>query len=339
VRFGPVPLARAEGRILGHNVAGPDGRRALRKGRALTAADLETLRRLGRAVVYVAEIEPGDVGEDEAARRIAAAAAGPGLAAGNAVSGRVNLLAGRLGVLRVDVERLADWNRAEGITLATLPPNAAVPERQLVGTVKVIPYALPESVVAGIESAAAGGPVLRLDPLSPRRVALLLSGSAAAAGRIRSDFEGPLRSRVEALGSRIEWVDFVPLEDETGEGALAESLGRLRAGAADLILMAGETAIVDRHDIAPRAIERAGGSIEVFGAPVDPGNLLLIAYVGNMPVLGAPGCARSRKPNVVDGVLPRLLAGDRLTRDEVARLGAGGLLEDVPERPMPRAAR
>jgi molybdenum cofactor cytidylyltransferase len=104
-----------------------------------------------------------------------------------------------------------------------------------------------------------------------------------------------------------------------------------------LILLAGETAIVDRYDIAPRALETAGGEVVAFGAPVDPGNLLLLGYLGGVPVVGAPGCSRSPKPNVIDLVLPRLLAGDRLGRADLAGLGHGGLLEDVPERPMPRA--
>ena len=93
---------------------------------------------------------------------------------------------------------------------------------------------------------------------------------------------------------------------------------------------------MDRHDIAPRAIERAGGEVACFGAPVDPGNLLLLAYLGPVPILAAPGCARSRKENVVDRVLPRLLAGERLSRGDIVSMGQGGLLEDVPERPMPR---
>jgi molybdenum cofactor cytidylyltransferase len=152
------------------------------------------------------------------------------------------------------------------------------------------------------------------------------------------EFDAPLRRRVEDLGSTLEQVGFVTLEDEAGEAALAQALGRFVAGGCELILLAGETAIVDRHDIAPRAIERAGGEVACFGAPVDPGNLLLIAYLGPVPILAAPGCARSRKENVVDRVLPRLLAGERLTSAEVVTLGHGGLLEDVPERPMPRSA-
>jgi len=338
VKFGPVPLARAEGRILGHNVAGRDGKRLLRKGRALTAADVETLRSLGRESVYVAEPEPGDVGEDEAASRIAGAAAGAGLEAGRASAGRANLLARDRGVLRFDPARLSEWNLSDGVTVATLPARGAVAPRQLAATVKVVPYALPRETVERIEADARDrGSLLRLDSLTSHRVALLLSGSASAAERVRRDFEGPLAARVEALGSRIEWIEFVPLEDETGEAALAAAIGRRLADGAGLVLLAGETAIVDRQDIAPRAIERAGGRIEAFGAPVDPGNLLLLAYVGAIPVVGAPGCARSRKSNVVDELLPRLLSGERVRRTDIAEIGAGGLLEDFPERPMPRS--
>ncbi|MEK6575714.1 MAG: 4-diphosphocytidyl-2C-methyl-D-erythritol kinase, partial [Chloroflexota bacterium] len=123
---------------------------------------------------------------------------------------------------------------------------------------------------------------------------------------------------------------------EAGEAARAEALARHVKAGMGLIVLAGETAIMDRRDIAPRAIERAGGEVTCLGAPVDPGNLLMVGYVGNVPVLGAPGCARSRKVNVVDWALPRLLAGDRLTRKDVMALGHGGLLEDIPERPMPR---
>jgi molybdenum cofactor cytidylyltransferase len=337
LRFGPVPLGQAEGRILGHNVAGPDGRRILRKGRPLSGGDVETLRALGRAAIYVAQPEPDDVGEDEAARRVAAAAAGEGVSAGAPSAGRVNLLANVLGVLRVGVERVTELNLSEGVTLSTLTPDAPVRPKQLVATVKVIPYAVARAALASAEAAAAGG-VLRVDPIPARRVGLILSGSASAEARIRRDFEGPLAARLALLGSEMAWTDFVPLDDVSaaGEAALADVLRRQAGRGADLILLAGETAIVDRQDIAPRAIEKAGGRVEAFGAPVDPGNLLLLADLGGIPVVGAPGCARSRKANVIDAVLPRLLAGERLGRRDLARLGAGGLLEDIPERPMPR---
>ena len=131
-------------------------------------------------------------------------------------------------------------------------------------------------------------------------------------------------------------TDFVALDDEEDEAALADMLGQQLASGIRLILLAGETAIMDAHDILPRAVERAGGHVESVGAPVDPGNLLMLAYLNDVPVVGAPGCARSKKINIVDWILPRLLAGDRLTRRDIIELGHGGLLQDVPERGMPR---
>jgi molybdenum cofactor cytidylyltransferase len=205
-----------------------------------------------------------------------------------------------------------------------------------VATVKVIPYALPADTVASAEACAREGR-LRVDPFPPRRVSLLLSGSTPARERVLRDFIPPLQRRVEGLGSSLCAVEFVALEDEAGEAALADALRRAVSGGAGLVLLAGETAIVDRHDIAPRALERAGGEVVAFGAPVDPGNLLLLGRLGTVPVVGAPGCARSPRENVVDAVLPRLLAGDALTRADLVALGHGGLLEDVPERGAPRS--
>jgi len=336
-RFGPVPVLEAEGKILGHNVAGRDGRLVLRKGRALSAEDVALLQQVGRVSVYVAEPGPDDLDEDTAARRIAQAAMGPGLRLVGPSSARANLVATVLGVLRVDPARLARLNSAEGVAVATLFGHRPVREGQVVATVKVLPFALPEDVVRGAEGVAAeGGPLLHVTPLSSRPVSLILCGSASAGERVTRDFEPALRTRIERLGSFLRTTQYVPLEDEAGEAALTEALGREVAGGAALLLLAGETAIVDRHDIAPRAIERAGGEVVAFGAPVDPGQLLLFARMGEVPLLGAPGCARSAKDNVLDLLLPRLLAGDRLERADLVALGHGGLLEDVKERGAPR---
>ena len=338
MKFGPVPLAEAEGKILGHNMAGPDGRRALRKGKPLTAADVERLRQLGRSTVYVAEIEAGDVDEDTAARRIARAARGNGLRLSGPSTGRANLYTTTLGLVRVDVARLMQLNACAGVTLATLPTNIAVTEGKMVATMKILPYALAETTVRRAEEiAGAGGPLLRVDALQSRAVGLILSGSPSARERIVRSFETALRQRLEALGSTITSVDFVPLEEETGESDLVDVVQQQVAAGLDMIILAGETAIMDRGDIAPRAVERAGGEVTCFGAPVDPGNLLMLAYLDRVPVLGAPGCARSPKDNIVDLLLPRLLAGDRLSHTDIIALAHGGLLEDVPERPMPRS--
>jgi molybdenum cofactor cytidylyltransferase len=338
VKFGPLPLDLAAGKLLGHNIAGADGRRLLRKGRPLTPDDIAALRALGRQSVYVAELEPDDVNENDAARRVARAAAGAGLKLPGAASGRANALAAVLGILRVDADRLARLNTGDGLTVATLAAHTPVRPGQIAATVKIIPFAVPEQIVAEAETIAAeGGPLLRVDPLPARKVSLVFSGSPALRERLMADF-APLTDRLEALGARVASVDFVPLEDESGEAQLAQLLARRQAEGSDLIVLAGETAIMDRHDIVPRAVERAGGQVEALGAPVDPGNLLMIAYLGAAAVVGAPGCARSRKVNIVDWVLPRLLAGDRLSRADLNALGHGGLLEEAPERPMPREA-
>lgn len=357
MKFGPVPIEEAAGKILGHNVARPDGRRLLRKGRELTAADVEALRALGRTTVYVAELEPGDVDEDTAAARLAEAVMGPGLRMTGPSTGRANLYATVRGVVLLDPSRLARFNSFPGITLATLTAHSVVPEGQMVATIKILPYSVPAAdvtaaaqVAAGEEKGddaahvnsagnerAKGGSLLRVEALQPRRVGLILSGAPSVRERIVHGFETALRQRLEALGSRIDRLDFVPLEDEAGEVALAEMIQAGLAAGLELIVLAGETAIMDRYDIAPRAVERAGGEVVCYGAPVDPGNLLMLAYAGPVPILGAPGCARSPKANIVDQVLPRLLIGQRLDLADIIALGHGGLLEDVPERPLPRS--
>jgi molybdenum cofactor cytidylyltransferase len=205
-----------------------------------------------------------------------------------------------------------------------------------VATVKIIPFAVPEALIRAVEQIASeGGPLLRVEELAAQPVSLILTGSSSIREKLALDF-APLNERVTSLGSHVTHTEYISLEDESGEVMLAEALARHHRDGARLIILAGETAIMDRYDIVPRAVERAGGCIESVGAPVDPGNLLMIAYLDGIPVLGAPGCARSRKINVIDWVLPRLLVGDRLTRADIVSLGHGGLLEDVPERPMPR---
>jgi len=173
--------------------------------------------------------------------------------------------------------------------------------------------------------------------LKRRRVSLILSGSQLSQERIVKSFDSALRQRLKALGSDIDTVDFIPLDEEEDEVRLSQMIARRIREGSELIVMAGETAIMDRHDIAPRAVERSGGQVICFGAPVDPGNLLMLAEVDHVPVMGAPGCARSPKDNIVDLVLPRLLVGDRMEREDVIAFAHGGLLEDVPERPSPRS--
>ena len=339
MKFEATSLGDALGTILGHNVYDDDGRRVLRKGRALGHEELALLRELGRDRVFTARLEPGDVDEDEAARRVSEALAGPSLTRRGSTTGRVNLHATDLGVLRVDAEALDRINDCEGVTLATLPNHSAAAAGRMVATIKILPYALPEETVAAAERVAVE-PVIRVDALPPRQAALIVSATVAkgqSAGRERlvEGFGRTFRQRLDLLNADLAEVRFVPLQGDRGVEGLTVAAAEL-APIVDLLVLAGETAIQDRHDLAPSAIEAAGGTVICYGAPVDPGNLLLLAELDGTPVLGAPGCARSPKRNIVDLVLPRLLVGDRLTRRDITSLGHGGLLEDVPERPLPR---
>lgn len=339
MKFEATALGDALGTILGHNVHDDSGRRVLRKGRALGEAELLLLSDLGRDYVFAARLEQEDVDEDEAARRVSEAVAGAGLTRRGSTTGRVNFHARELGVLRVDAEALGRINDCDGVTLATLPNHSVARAGKMVATTKILPYALPERTVAAAERVAAA-PVIRVDRLAPRRAGLIVSSTVAkgqSAGRERlvRGFENAFRQRLELLNGELSEVRFVPLHGDRGVEGLSLAAARL-APSVDLVVLAGETAIQDRHDLAPSAIETAGGSVICYGAPVDPGNLLLLAELEGTPVLGAPGCARSPKRNIVDLVLPRLLVGDRLTRRDITSLGHGGLLEDVPERPLPR---
>ncbi len=337
MKFGPIALEHAVGSILAHNIADDDGRRLFNKGRMLSAADLQALRDIGRTSVYAAQLDADDVRENDAATQIAQVVSEPSLQVQSARAGRVNIKAPVQGVLRINETALRALHANDGITLGTLPNNMMVQPKATIATIKILPFAVPQTALDNIDQLVAeNGPLISITPLQPKRALVILSGSPTAAQRTRKGFRKPLATRLTRLQASIVETDFIPLEDPSGEEALAERLRNVDANDIDLVILAGETAIMDRHDIVPRAIEAAGGEITCFGAPVDPGNLLLLAELNGLPILGAPGCVRSLKVNVVDWVLPRLLVGDTLTRSDIYALAHGGLLEDTLLRGIPR---
>ncbi len=323
-----LPVDQAAGHILRHNIADAAGHKALPKGRRLTTDDVARLHALGVTSVRVAVLEPGDIHEDEAAQRLADAVRRPGVVATDAVHSRVNLLAEADGVVEVDVQALLAINDIDGLTVATLPNHALVRERKRVATIKIIPFAICEDLIRqaeriGVES----GGVVGVRRLLQRRVGVLLVVSPEARERITRLVLPAIEGRVTELGSAIAAVRYAGLDEEE----VAEGIAALHASGCDLLITAGETSIMDRDDVTPQGIRAAGGRIEHYGAPVEPGNLLLLAYLDDgsrqgVPVLGAPGCVRSRAANIVDLLLPRLLAGERVTRRSIIELGHGGLL-------------
>jgi hypothetical protein len=327
MRLETLPAERAAGHILCHNLADGQGRKAFAKGRVVREEDVPRLRELGHGAVRVAVLEPGDVHEDAAAARLAAVVAGPGVAASAAHTGRVNLRAAHAGPLEVDAQALLAINEVDGLTVATLPAHSLARPGAALATIKVIPFAVPEADLARAEAAgrAAGG-VLRVRPLLVRAVGVILVSSPAARLRVERGVFPAIASRVAELGGEVAATRAVaPAESE-----VAAAVAELRALGVELIIAAGETSVMDLDDVTPRGIRLAGGRVEHYGAPVEPGNLLLLAYLdrpeGPLPILGAPGCVRSRDANIVDLLLPRLMAGELVRRRDIVALGHGGLL-------------
>jgi molybdenum cofactor cytidylyltransferase len=322
-----LPPEEAIGHILRHNLADERGRKALAKGHRLGPDDLQRLRALGVELIRVAVLEPGDVHEDEAAQRLAGAVCGPGVIALAPAASRVNLLAEADGVVQVDVERLLRINQIDGLAVATLPSHALARARKRVATIKIIPFAVPEDALREAETIGRESKgVVALQPLQQHQVGVILVGSAAARERIERGVAPAIAARVVELGSWVLATHYVPPD----EPAVATAIATLRESGASVIIIAGETSIMDRDDVTPQGIRLAGGRIEHYGAPVEPGNLLLLAYLDTagqaLPVLGAPGCVRSRDVNIVDLLLPRLLAGEYIAKHDIVALGHGGLL-------------
>lgn len=333
MRFGPVPLSEAEGAILAHSVILAEGR--LRKGKVLTAPDIARLQEAGHGSVMAARLDPQDVGEDAAAARLAAALvpdpAEACLDLSAAFTGRVNLNASQAGLCRIDVAAVRALNRVHpGITLATLTPYERVAKGQLVGTVKIITYAVPETAVATACGLASRG--ISVLPVQLQSASLILTEVPELDPKLALKGRRAVEGRLKALGIALAECLTVPHRTE----AVAAALGQARG---DLILILTGSATSDAHDVAPEGLRGAGGRVQRFGMPVDPGNLLFLGALGNRPVIGLPGCARSPARNGADWVLERLACGLAVSDEDIADMGVGGLLKEIPQRGRLREAQ
>ena len=331
MKFGPVSVEEAVGALAAHTVRAGDA--VVKKGSLVSAEAAAALRAAGVDSIVAVRLDPGDVGEDEAARRLAEAVAGARVSVERPFTGRCNLQAETAGVLVVDraaVDRINGVD--EAITVATLAAYKPVVPGEMIGTVKIIPYAVPSRVLEAALGAAARGSI----EVSPYRlktvgaISTLLPGlkPSVVAKTIRA-----LQDRLDPAGAFVIAEASCPHATDP----LAAELRRQASSEAELIVVFGASAIADRADVIPSAIEAAGGEIDHFGMPVDPGNLLLVGRIGSKPVIGAPGCARSPAENGFDWVLQRLLAGIPVTRADITRLGVGGLLMEIVSRGQPRA--
>jgi molybdenum cofactor cytidylyltransferase len=333
MKFGPASPADALGGVTVHTLR--QGSLVLKKGTTIGHAEVAALNKAGVAEIVVVRLEEGDVSEDVAAAGIARAVAGEGIHVERAFTGRANLFAAKAGVLVVDraiVDRINGVD--EAITFATLAAFKPVVEGEMVATVKLIPFGVEARLRDAAVEAAKGG-ALRIAPYTIKRVGVI---STLLPGLAPKVVDKTLKVTVERLapaGATIMAERRVPHEEAALRVAIKELLGL----GAELVIVFGASAIADRRDVIPAALSGIGGAIEHFGMPVDPGNLLLIGKAGEVPVLGAPGCARSPVENGFDWVLMRLLAGLKVTRAELTGMGVGGLLMEIVTRPQPRVGR
>ena len=331
--FAEMPLDQAAGAILAHSVLEGGGR--FRKGLVLEPSHLAALRDAGLTHVTAARLEPGDVGEDAAADRLARALVpGPeaaGLVLSTAFTGRVNLNATGPGLAEVDVAAVHALNRVDpAITLATLPPLTRVERGLLVGTVKIITYGVPEPALARACDLARAA--LRIRPVVLREASLIVTEVPGLPDKLAEKARAAVEGRLRALGMGLAAYRKVAHREADLAAALAEAPG-------DMILILTGSATSDTMDTAPQALRHAGGQVARFGMPVDPGNLLFHGTLGQRPVVGLPGCARSPALNGADWVLERLACGLTLSDDDIAAMGVGGLLKEIPLRPQPREGK
>ena len=330
MKFGPASPADAVGGVTVHTLR--QGSLVLKKGTTIGPAEVEALNKAGVKEVVVVRLEDGDVSEDVAAGGIAQAIAGDGVDVERAFTGRSNLFAARAGVLVVDRAAVDDINRVdEAITFATLPAFKAVVPGEMIATVKIVPFGI-ESTLCERAVAAAKTGRMSVAPYKIKRVGIVSTLLPGLAPKVIEKTLRVTADRLAPAGATIIAERRVP-HDET---ALAASIKELLGLGAELVIVFGASAIADRRDVIPAALEEVGGEIEHFGMPVDPGNLLLIGNAGGVPVLGAPGCARSPVENGFDWVLTRLLAGLKVTRADLTGMGVGGLLMEIVSRPQPR---
>lgn len=331
-----VPVDQAVGMILPHDVTeirqGEFKGRAFKKGHIIRPEDVDHLKRLGKEHIYVLELAADDIHENEAALCLARALAGPGITfPADPVEGKLNLTAAHAGLLQVNTEALYQFNLVGEVMCATLHTDTLVTQGELVGGTRLIPLvAKRQGVEKAAQIATNAGGVLSVLSLRKAKAGLVITGNEVFHGRIKDAFEPVLRKKLNAIGSEVVAVRFAP--DDVNE--IASAIRDCLADGADLIVTSGGMS-VDPDDVTRLGIARAGATDIVYGTPVLPGAMFLAGSIGTVPVLGLPACGMFHKITVFDLVLPRVLAGKKITRETLAAMGHGGLCRNCPQCQYP----
>ena len=327
-----IKIEDAVGKVLAHDITevrpGAFKGRAFKKGHTIRRQDICHFQRLGKQHVYVLELPAGYLHENEAATAMAEAFCGPGVVAqGPPKEGKVNLVAARSGLLKVDSAALTRINLLEEVMCATRHTNTVVAKGDIVAGTRAIPLSVKKNIIdEAVHIARRQGGIASIKTLRRSRAGLLITGNEVFSGLIEDRFESILREKIEAAGSQVKVVDFAPDDPDQ----IAARIESMIAGGADLILTTAGMS-VDPDDVTREGIRRAGGTAQCYGAPILPGAMFLFARIDSVPVLGVPACGLYHRTTVLDLVLPRILAGETIRREEIAGMGHGGLCLDCPE--------
>lgn len=325
--FGDVLIDDAVDTILAHTTKISDT--TIKKGQILTQQDVKLLKNHDISKITVARLEADDISEDRAALLIASALKTKLVETGNAFTGRCNLIAQSKGLLVLDQSKLDQINLInEAITIATLNNNQMVNKGQLIATIKIIPFAVPNFILDNVIENIFNNEIISILPFQKKSFGLILTKLPNTKENILVKTRETTNTRIQHLGGEIilEIICKHEQKDVINSIIQCENYG------CDIILLLGASAVVDREDVLPASLVKAGGTVDHFGMPVDPGNLLFFGTIQNKPVIGMPGCARSPKLNGFDWILWRLLANIKLDKKDVMLMGGGGLLKEISER-------
>ncbi len=307
---------------------------AFKKGHVITEDDIPELLKLGKENIYVWENKEGMLHEDEAALRIAKAVAGDEILLSEPSEGKINLIAKEMGLLKINVEKLNRINSIEQIMCATIHENQVVSENQLIAGTRVIPLVIEEERIRFVEAICGPNPIINIKPIRPKKVGIVSTGSEIYHGRIKDKFGPVVKNKVERYNCQVLGQTIVNDKVEMILGAIKDFLKQ----GADMVIITGGMS-VDPDDLTPLAIRNTGAHIVSYGAPVLPGAMFLLAYLdGNIPIMGLPGCVMYSKTTVFDLILPRVLAGETLSKGDLSSLGHGGLCTTCPTCTFPACA-
>lgn len=326
-----IRVEEAVGKILSHDITkvvkGETKGASFKKGHVIKLEDIPELLKLGKENIYILELDQTDIHEDVAGIRLGTAVSGEGTTWNEPKESRVNIFAQHDGLHKVNIPALEEINELPEVILSTLPNNTVVKKGDMLAGTKVIPLVVPEQTVLAAENICRrAGWVVKVLPFLSRQIGVVITGNEVYKKRIRDGFGPVIKEKVKAYGSSVMRVDFAP----DNVNIIGGKIEKMAEDGADIIIVTGGMS-VDPDDVTPKAIQLTGARVEKYGAPALPGAMFMLAYLGDIPIMGVPACGMFFKTTIVDLLLPRLLAGEKVTRRDIIALANGGLCKACPE--------